>query len=70
MARRQVGGAVAGVVRRYSAIVVEIRVRNITAQALLRVLVETRNFHHHRPLSLTFMLQLILVVTSRHLLFN
>lgn len=47
LARRQVGGAVAGVVRRCSAIVDETRVRNITANALLRVLVETRNFLHH-----------------------
>lgn len=47
LARRQVGGEVAGAVRKCSATVDETRVRNITANALLRVLVETRNFHHH-----------------------
>jgi hypothetical protein len=47
LARRQVGSAVADVVRKCSAIVDETRGRNITANALLRVLVETRNFLHH-----------------------
>jgi hypothetical protein len=70
LARRQVGSAVTGVVRKCPAIVDETRVGNITANALLRVLVEPCNFLHHWPLSLTFMLLLILVVTSRHLLFN
>jgi hypothetical protein len=47
LARRPVGGEIAGAVRKCSVIVGETRVRNITANALLRVLLETRNFLHH-----------------------
>jgi hypothetical protein len=44
LARRRVGGVVASAGRKRFSFVEEIRVKNITVNALLRVLVETRIF--------------------------